>query len=408
VVFYRSRQRKRATQVDSSFLESRLQPDSFFGASGGQRVDTNESANSSATGSSMVYSPSQLDAAGDVDPVAEADVYLAYGRDLQAEEILKEALRINPSRVAIHGKLLEIYAKRRDAKAFEVLATEAFRLTQGNGPEWDQICAMGKELDADNALYRPGGQPAALDTMPMASAGYSATAGFASSTIPQAIAPAMEESAVPVDLDLDLDFSLGDDLGYAPAATPTPVVAQEPTIKMQVDDPSIPTLDMDFGSGTVALKPMPASAATPSVDPVKLSLPDLAALDNSLTFTPEQATPQPMVSTSSSGAGAVSATSAKPAKPAPALDPGMIEFDLDALSLDLDVPAPAVASAKPAISAGVINLDEVDPLATKLALAEEFYAIGDPDGARSLVEEVVAEASGSLKVKAQRFLAEMA
>ena len=63
----------------------------------------------------MSYSPSQLDAAGDVDPVAEADVYLAYGRDLQAEEILKEALRTNPERVAIHVKLLEIYAKRRDA-----------------------------------------------------------------------------------------------------------------------------------------------------------------------------------------------------------------------------------------------------------------------------------------------------
>ncbi len=59
--FYKVRQRKKATQVDSSFLESRLQPDSFFGASGGQRIDTNEGG---ATGSSMVYSPSQLDAAG--------------------------------------------------------------------------------------------------------------------------------------------------------------------------------------------------------------------------------------------------------------------------------------------------------------------------------------------------------
>ena len=115
-VFYRAQQRKKSTQVDSSFLESRLQPDSFFGASGGQRIDTNEG---SPTGSSMVYSPSQLDAAGDVDPVAEADVYLAYGRDLQAEEILKEAMRTTPQRVAVHSKLLEIYSKRRDAKAFE-------------------------------------------------------------------------------------------------------------------------------------------------------------------------------------------------------------------------------------------------------------------------------------------------
>jgi pilus assembly protein FimV len=48
-----------------------------------------------------------------------------------------------------------------------------------------------------------------------------------------------------------------------------------------------------------------------------------------------------------------------------------------------------------------------DPLATKLALAQEFNAIGDPDGARSLAEEVLAEASGDLKTRAQRFLAEI-
>jgi pilus assembly protein FimV len=48
-----------------------------------------------------------------------------------------------------------------------------------------------------------------------------------------------------------------------------------------------------------------------------------------------------------------------------------------------------------------------DPLATKLALAEEFNAIGDPDGARSLAEEVLAEASGELKNRAQKLLAEI-
>jgi pilus assembly protein FimV len=93
---YRLRGRMRKPAGETSFLESRLQPDSFFGASGGQRIDTHEPP-SSTTGSSssMSYSLSQLDAIGDVDPVAEADVYLAYGRDLQAEEILKEAMRAN-------------------------------------------------------------------------------------------------------------------------------------------------------------------------------------------------------------------------------------------------------------------------------------------------------------------------
>ena len=44
---YRVVQRRRgAGGVDSSFMESRIQPDSFFGASGGQRIDT---ANSEMT-----------------------------------------------------------------------------------------------------------------------------------------------------------------------------------------------------------------------------------------------------------------------------------------------------------------------------------------------------------------------
>ena len=102
---YRVAQRRKAAaaaNTDSSLGDSQLAADSFFGASGGQRVDTTTSS-SQMSGQSMQYSPSQLDA-GDVDPLAEADVYLAYGRDLQAEEILKEALRTDPSAMtALHS-----------------------------------------------------------------------------------------------------------------------------------------------------------------------------------------------------------------------------------------------------------------------------------------------------------------
>lgn len=49
-------------------------------------------------------------------------------------------------------------------------------------------------------------------------------------------------------------------------------------------------------------------------------------------------------------------------------------------------------------------IDEGDPLATKLSLAEEFSSIGDEDGARALAEEVLEEATGALRAKAQKFL----
>jgi pilus assembly protein FimV len=399
--FYRSQQRKKSTQVDSSFLESRLQPDSFFGASGGQRIDTNEGGGSQ-TGSSMVYSPSQLDAAGDVDPVAEADVYLAYGRDLQAEEILKEAMRTTPQRVAVHAKLLEIYAKRRDIKAFELVATEAYGLTRGSGPEWEHICELGHELDSSNPLYRPGGQP--TEGTVAAAAVSTAAGNFGSTTATPAYQPPSEAAAGPdsnVDLDLDLDFSIGDDAPSAPVtASSAAAIANQATQKMMappVAEPPepAPVLDMDFGSATVALE-------APTPQPARLDVPDLTLNENSLNFdvtSPKAAAPVAVA-----------------AAPAPTADPGMIEFDLGSLSLDLPgasaaKAAPAAASSEPDTespsTSGGIEDSSGDPLATKLALAQEFNAIGDPDGARSLAQEVIAEASGDLKSKAQRFLAEI-
>jgi pilus assembly protein FimV len=399
--FYKARQRKKATQVDSSFLESRLQPDSFFGASGGQRIDTNEGG---ATGSSMVYSPSQLDAAGDVDPVAEADVYLAYGRDLQAEEILKEAMRTTPQRVAIHSKLLEIYSKRRDTKAFELVATEAYSLTRGEGPEWEHICELGQELDAGNTLYRPGGQPAA-------GADSGAEHGTFGSTVATQV-DSKEAPSGPVDLDLDLDFSLGDD---APPPFPP-----EPTLVTPARPEPTQTLTMDFGSTATAAAPAPVATVpislelpetTGKLEPITAGLPDLELSDDGLTFTTEP----------------IAAPELPAAAPAAAADSGMIEFDLGALSLDLPdssapapAPAPAAVPGKAVAAQAPLSTADAgstggfedtgssgDPLATKFALAQEFNAIGDPDGARSLAEEVLAEASGDLKHRAQRFLAEI-
>ncbi|MDW5443718.1 FimV/HubP family polar landmark protein [Polaromonas sp. SM01] len=355
---YRVRQRKNAVSVDSSFLESRLQPDSFFGASGGQRIDTNDAADANVTGSSMVYSPSQLDAAGDVDPVAEADVYLAYGRDLQAEEILKEAIRVSPTRVAIHAKLMEIYAKRRDTKAFETVAAEAFNLTQGHGVEWAHMAEMGRELDPSNPLYQPDGQPASTNAGIAAAA---SAATFSMSTQPQNLQPTPEPIPSALDFDLDLDFSLDDE----PAA-PTPVAHIEPTIAIPAVAHKSMGNGLDFSSATLTLPT--------AVIPTKP-----APLDDGLDFSTE-----PTISTASS---------------LPDTSGGMLEFDLGALSLDLD--GPSTESQVVTVSS---PSNPEDPLETKFALAEEFRAIGDTEGARSLAEEVLAHSSGSLKGKAQAFL----
>lgn len=362
---YRARRRKHLASADSSFLESRLQADSFFGASGGQRVDTHAD---DAPASSMSYSPSQLDAASDVDPVAEADVYLAYGRDLQAEEILKEALRANPDRIAIHSKLLEIYAKRRDAVNFAGLAALAHALTGGQGTEWNRIATMGQTLEPGNSLYQFGNHPGLVPTTDspdwMNSLGNEPTAeppisGFS----PQ---PAMDPPAglEGLDLDLDMDF-LDSDLQFTPQ-TPIP---------SPVSDPYAASLTVP------AALDLPSTSEDAGFDGLDFDL-DLGTA------------PSPL-------SGAAAGATAAAENPS-----GPIGFDLSALSLDLEDPLPASANglASGADDGATDPVDENDPLATKLALAEEFSEIGDDDGARALAEEVLEDATGALRAKAQKFL----
>jgi pilus assembly protein FimV len=375
---YRLRSRTRKPSGETSFLESRLQPDSFFGASGGQRIDTREapsSQGSSTSSSSMSYSLSQIDAIGDVDPVAEADVYLAYGRDLQAEEILKEAMRANPERMAIRTKLLEVYAKRRDTKGFELLATQVHSLTRGEGDDWVKAQELGRSIDPENPLYRPGGQPEAVigsSGQPVELLGASTVTYTAPVTQPS-FQPA-PDATLEGGLDLDLDLVAG--------STP----------------PKGPPTDATQPLSTSASKGLDLDLESPTIP---------AARSRSLHAAQERVIEVP------------AAASAPAAAPTASTEPGSLDFDLSDLG-GLDAtrqpPMPQVPAGD-AVDFGEFSIggqrltppeESADPLARKLELAEEFRQIGDLEGARDLLEEVVAKASGSLKTKAQAMLDNLA
>ena len=341
---YRFTQRSKKDSGETSFLESRLQPDSFFGASGGQRIDTRDAGGSS---SSMTYSLSQLDAIGDVDPVAEADVYLAYGRDLQAEEILKEAMRSNPERLAIRTKLLEVYAKRRDIKGFELLATQLFALTRGEGEEWTKAQDLGSQIDPDNPLYHAGGSPERHVE------GGTIVEPLGASTLPQSIIPVPSQYGSSGGMDSGLhDNQVG-----------------------EID------LDLDLDNPEVGVPSRPAPFdATESVPPRTGAAPVFQQTTHKMPLTSNEP------------------TTAADHRDEP------LAFDLSGITLDLDKPAPAAASTGAIDLPFVEDDSHLDPLARKLELAEEFQRIGDKDGARDLLREVLATASGATKTKAQGML----
>jgi len=100
----------------------------------------------------------------DSDPLTEADVYLAYGRIQQAEDVLQAALAATPQDNAIRLKLLEVYHAAGNVAAFD---REAGDLRDGVTEEddiWEQVAAMGLSLSPNNHLYRADGRPPVEDT----------------------------------------------------------------------------------------------------------------------------------------------------------------------------------------------------------------------------------------------------
>jgi len=362
---YRLRSRRPVNAAETGFHESRLQPDSFFGGTGGQRVDTRDAQNSGQ--SSMSYSLSQLDAIGDVDPVAEADVYLAYGRDLQAEEILKEALRANPTRLAIRLKLLEVYAKRRDTKGFEQLAVQLYAETKGSGEDWAKAQELGRGIDPDNPLYQPGGAPALHEDGPDLR-----PEPMNASTLPQTALPSgasAAAAAAAAHLGTDAMSRSGPDTG--------PVSGFDLALDLDLDapEPVSPT-------AMAATQAMPAS-----VERAPMTM-DFDISNRGARTAP----PAPDLNFDLSGMGGLPSV--------PSTEPSTdLDFDLGEPTQPGEPHPDKLAEALQALGD-----DEGDPLLRQLELADEFRQIGDTEGAREVLQELVQRASGSLRDRAQAML----
>lgn len=300
----------------------------------------------------------------EVDPIAEAEVYLTYGRDVQAEEILKEALSKNVSRHEVHLKLLEIYFNRKDRAAFEA-AAQRFQAAGGSGPEWERVINMGVALDPANPFYAGG--VAAPGT---------------------AVAPDVDIGQAPGKVDFDFDLDLG-----APAAAPQAQPVEAAAVKAE-------SMAMDFDITALADEvPKPAAAAPAIPAPAPPGSEDIVFDITALP--PEVEVPAP----------------------AAALDAGM-DFKLDA-DEPIAAPASETASETEAISFGDISLDlgetqkpeaagggeshdaHWQEVATKFDLAKAYQEMGDKDGAREILDEVLREGDARQQEAAKALLASL-
>ena len=281
----------------------------------------------------------------EVDPVAEAEVYLAYGRDETAEEILKEAMVKNPDRHELKLKLLEIYHQRNDVAAFETLAEELYAALGGRGGKmWEKVEEMGRKLNPENPMFR-GGAPAKA-SVPSAAMGV----GIPHDREPPATTPKTETAG-----DFDFDIASPAAGGFAAAMPPSDarVGAETSFESLDMGNAADNAIDFDIGGKDEAATGFEVGA--PSV---------AAPASNEIKWEPEP----------------VAAPVAAP-----------------------DV----VLDATPPAGEGQVSA-QWDETATKLDLAKAYIDMGDAEGARSILQEVMTEGNEAQKKQAQDLSAQIA
>lgn len=104
------------------------------------------------------FTPSDFDAfdtdRGEIDPISEADVYLAYGRYQQAEELMRQAIIEQPDRDECKLKLLEIFYASENKNGFESYADElAAHGRKDDRIFWSKVSEMGHEICPESTLF---------------------------------------------------------------------------------------------------------------------------------------------------------------------------------------------------------------------------------------------------------------
>lgn len=402
--------------------------------------------------------------ADDVDPIAEADVYIAYGRDAQAEEILREALAREPGREEIKLKLLEIYAARKSKNDFNPLAAELHSATGGRGDAWLRAAALGYALDSDNSLYAAGkdstiespvgvatdvnldfdldmvsaaGAPTTITDMPLGAGDDNIKTTILSPERMEALKA--EGAAMAAKLtdsqSIVPDFDLGADMLAAPKTDVNlePMAPRGPITDVNlalapVTGVDSNVIDFEFDPGkTMKIEPEAAAAFAPdqtiAMSPenqekardlgIEIDLGALDATSGSIPIDIAAESPQPERTADLSFDFQLPGEMS-PAAPevVPPTDIGLevpefkpaetatMDFSLDTVSLDLgdekksDEPIP-------------VRDDHWYDVQTKFDLAKAYQEMGDKDGAREILAEVIKEGDAQQQAEATELMAKL-
>ena len=373
------------------------------------------------------------------DPLAEADFHMAYGLYDQAVDLVRMALQKSPDRNDLKLKLAEIHFVAGDTNQFLTVARD-LRRSLGTGGDWDRIVIMGRQLAPDEPMFTGAVHGSGVDL--------SLEGGDNLVDLDLLSAPEGDEG---LDLDLGkvayatpdseatgentaLEFDLGE--GTTQFTTTQKIRGREsagtvemPTLELpSTETPTVETPALKRGSQAARDRMTPAtpdSTAEMAIDDLGLDLGNLDNLpdiddateiatgvhDDVTQIAQEYVATEVLTSDSADDDGtALMPTGAGATAILPKVDFGEIDLDLD-----LDIGAPSDYSdssptARDTLTTGKMpQLSQLEPVTmsevgTKLDLARAYMDMGDPDGARNILQEVLAEGSSSQKQEARRLI----
>ena len=391
LAFFVTTRRRKTTKFEDSIISGTdIKTNTVFGSTGGGVVNTGD--NSLASDFSR-EGLGNIDT-DEVDPIAEAEVYLAYGRDAQAEEILKDALKKDPQRQEIYLKLLEIHAQHNKPSAFETVASELYAVCNGQGETWHKAVALGRQLDPNNPMFVEGGAPgAAHDVHPLAMPGSCGSRGKA-------------------DDERGLEYQMDEEISISPTSGAV-AKAEEQIHQSDLDRTAVTAgAAAAAGAATAALagamaagkSAMETRAPTVSdkVEAARESFGEAARFD--MDFKLDEADkPAPMGKPRVEPALATTAVEGPSSNMAPQLTRPAAALELDKLDLSFDPDRSTFEDPTPSVLDG-----QWHDAATKLDLAKAYQEMGDVEGAREILQEVLHEGDDQQKTEAKALLAKLA
>ena len=308
-----------------------------------------------------------IDDAAAGDALAEADIYIAYGRYLQAVELLTEAVNNEPANSAYRTKLIELYVDMGERQN----ATEQLDELRAHG-DADAIARAEEALGgmADDADVEGGGaEPSDFSGLP----GADEQLADADSAAPEAAVTTSEAAEQAASFEADLP---GDDASVdASVSEPAPAGEPEATpVSLEPQDP------LEFSLEDLeAAKPVESPGSAVSQAPASEAAKDTQTLEfDELDIVVDSA------------------------EPAPGEEPFDLADELTpAAHSDVGVPGSAAEEEE------VLIADDADQMATKLDLARAYLDMDDGESARAMLEEVAGNGSAQQRQEAQELLSRM-